>query len=237
MVTQRPLIVGHRGARGLAPENTIEGFEKAMEYDIDMIEFDIRQTKDDKLIVIHKHLRTPEGKSFVVRQTNYDELLKYDPTIPTAAEVIETVNRRVRLMVEIKPDVDPAPVAKLIKSFLKRGWQPEDFMLNSSSYPILKYLMDEIPEVERLIQGDWGGLRVTHLARKLKTPYILLDQRYLWWGFVHAVSRRGYKLFTYTFPWHDREPYNHHKAIRWIKHGVYGIVTDYPDHYTKKLTR
>jgi glycerophosphoryl diester phosphodiesterase len=235
MVTQRPLIVGHRGARGLAPENTIAGFEKALEYDIDMIEFDIRQTKDDKLIVIHEHLRTPEGQSFVVRKTTYDELLKHDPTIPTAEQVIKAVNRRVRLMVEVKPDVDPAPVAALIKSFLKKGWQPADFMFNSSRYQTLEYLYRELPEIDRLMQGDWGGLRVAYLARKLHTPYILLDQRYLWWGFVHAVSRRGFKLFTYTFPWHDREPYNHHKAIRWIKHGIYGIVTDYPDHYAKKL--
>src|SRR5690349_9239564 len=118
MKTKRPLIVGHRGARGLAPENTILGFEKAMEYDIDMIEFDIRQTKDDVLIVIHKHLRTPDGQSFVVRNTNYEDLLKYNPDIPTAATVIETINRRVRLMVEVKKDVDPKPVAGLIKSFL-----------------------------------------------------------------------------------------------------------------------
>jgi glycerophosphoryl diester phosphodiesterase len=235
MVTQRPLIVGHRGARGLAPENTLRGFKKAMEYDIDMIEFDIRQTKDGALIVIHKHLRTPAGQSFVVRQTDYKELLKYDPSIPTAAQVIEAVNRRVRLMVEVKRDVDPAPVAQLIKHFLKKGWKPEDFMFNSDSYPILKYLMQELPQIERLIQGQWSGVRVMRLARKLHTPYILLDQRYLWWGFVRAISRRGFKLFTYTFPWYEREPYNHHKAIRWIKDGVYGIVTDYPDHYAKKI--
>jgi glycerophosphoryl diester phosphodiesterase len=237
MVTQRPLIVGHRGARGLAPENTIVGFEKAMEYDIDMIEFDIRQTKDGQLIVIHKHLRTPDGQSFVVHKTDYAELLKYDSDIPTAAEVFEVINRRVRMMVEIKPDVDPKPVAKLVKSFLGNGWRPEDFMFNSESYPILRYLEQELPQIERLIQGSWSGVRVTYLARKLHTPFILLDQRYLWWGFVRAMSRRGYKLFTYTYPWHELEPYKHHKAVRWIKDGIYGIVTDYPDHYAKKIVK
>jgi glycerophosphoryl diester phosphodiesterase len=235
MKTHRPLIVGHRGARGLAPENTIAGFQKAMEYDIDMIEFDIRQTKDGVLIVIHQHLRTPDGKSFVVRQTDYEELLKYDPAIPTAEEVIRTVNRRVRLMVEVKPDVDPVPVAELLKSFLDKGWQPEDFMVNSSRYATLAYFQRVLPDIERLIQGNWSGMRVTRLAKKLHTPYILLDQRYLWSGFVRSVTRRGFKLFTYTFPWHEREPYNHHKAIRWAKDGVYGIVTDYPDHYAKKI--
>lgn len=234
MKHHRAIIIGHRGARGLAPENTLLGFEKALEYDIDMIEFDIRQTKDDVLIVIHKHLRTADGRRFVVRNTRYEELLKYDPDIPTAAAVIESVNRRVRLMVEVKKDVDPKPVAALIKSFLERGWQPEDFMFNSNRYHILKYLMDELPQVERVIQGNWSGVRATYLARKLRTPYILLDQRYLWWGFVRSVSRK-YKLLTYTFPWMEREPYNHHKAIRWVKDGLYGLVTDYPDYYKKKI--
>lgn len=234
MQTHRPLIVGHRGAKGLAPENTIKGFEKALEYDIDMIEFDIRQTKDDVLIVIHKHLRTAEGHNFVVRRTNYEDLLKYDPDIPTAADVIQFVNKRVRLMVEVKKDVDPKPVARLIKDFLNKGWQPKDFMFNSNRYEILKYLMVELPEVDRIVQGNWSGVRATYLARKLKTTYILLDQRYLWWGFVRSVSKK-YKLFTYTFPWMDQEPYNHHKAIRWVKDGLYGLVTDYPDHYAKKI--
>lgn len=234
-MTQRPLIVGHRGARGLAAENTILGFEKAMEYDIDMIEFDIRQTKDDVLVVIHKHLRTPDGRSLVVRKTDYAELLRHDPDIPTAEAVITAINRRVRLMVEIKPDVDPAPVVELIKHFLQSRWQPGDFMFNSSRYSTLLYCRQEIPEVDRLIQGNWSGVRATYLARKLQTPYILLDQRYLWWGFVRAVTRRGYKLFTYTYPWFEREPYRHHKAIRWLKDGLYGIVTDYPDHYAKKI--
>jgi glycerophosphoryl diester phosphodiesterase len=187
------------------------------------------------LIVIHKHLRTADGQSFVVRNTNYADLLKYDPDIPTAEAVITAVNRRVRLMVEVKKDVDPKPVAALIKGFLQKGWKAEDFMFNSNRYHILKYLHDELPEIERVIQGNWGGVRVTYLARKLHTPYILLDQRYLWWGFVRSVSRH-YKLFTYTFPWLEREPYNHHKAVRWVKDGLYGIVTDYPDHYAKKIS-
>jgi glycerophosphoryl diester phosphodiesterase len=234
MKTHKPLIVGHRGARGLAPENTIVGFEKALEYDIDMIEFDIRQTKDNVLIVIHKHLRTADGQNLVVRNTTYEELLRYAPDIPTAEAVIRAIDRRVRLMVEIKKDVDPRPVAALIKQFLREGWKPEDFMFNSNRYRILSYLLDELPEIDRIIQGNWSGVRATYLARKLRTPYILLDQRYLWWGFVKSVSRR-YRLFTYTFPWMEREPYNHHKASRWSKHGLYGIVTDYPDHYAKKI--
>jgi glycerophosphoryl diester phosphodiesterase len=47
------LIVGHRGAAGLAPENTIMAIKKAVSENVDMIEFDIQSTKDNHLVLIH----------------------------------------------------------------------------------------------------------------------------------------------------------------------------------------
>jgi len=48
-----PLIIGHRGAKGIAPENSLSGFKKAVELGIDGVELDVHLTKDEKLIVIH----------------------------------------------------------------------------------------------------------------------------------------------------------------------------------------
>ncbi|GAJ07659.1 unnamed protein product, partial [marine sediment metagenome] len=48
-----PLIVGHRGAKGIAPENSLSGFKKAAELGIDGVELDVHLTKDGKLIVFH----------------------------------------------------------------------------------------------------------------------------------------------------------------------------------------
>ena len=47
------IIIGHRGASGLEPENTIRSFKKAEELGVDMIEMDVRQSKDGELVVIH----------------------------------------------------------------------------------------------------------------------------------------------------------------------------------------
>ena len=49
----RPLVVGHRGAMGLAPENTLESFELAFELGADMLELDVHPTRDGRLVVIH----------------------------------------------------------------------------------------------------------------------------------------------------------------------------------------
>lgn len=49
-----PLIFGHRGCRGILPENTLESFEKALEYNIDGIEWDVVVNKDKQLVISHE---------------------------------------------------------------------------------------------------------------------------------------------------------------------------------------
>ncbi|MEG2695753.1 MAG: glycerophosphodiester phosphodiesterase family protein, partial [Acinetobacter sp.] len=46
-------IIGHRGARGEAPENTLRGFQYIHDLGIRAVEFDVRQLKDDELIIMH----------------------------------------------------------------------------------------------------------------------------------------------------------------------------------------
>lgn len=48
-----PLVIGHRGAKGIAPENGLSGFKKAVELGIDGVELDVHLTKDEKLVVVH----------------------------------------------------------------------------------------------------------------------------------------------------------------------------------------
>jgi glycerophosphoryl diester phosphodiesterase len=243
MQTHRLVIVGHRGAKGIAPDNTLEGFAKALEVGVDMIETDVQITKDGELILLHKfvsslaqkieRMHLPVEKRFVVQELNFDEIRGRQPDIPTLDETVRLINHRARLMIEIKKGIPTAPVIAAVRQYLADGWRPEEFMFNSTEYKTLKECEEALPDIERIIQGNWSGVRVTYLARKLHTPYILLDQRYLWWGFVKSVSKQ-YKLMTYTYPWFAREPYKHHKARKWVKFGLYGIITDYPNEYTKE---
>ena len=59
-------LVGHRGAKNEKPENTMKGFEYALQY-VDVIELDIHQTRDKKLVVIHDQSfdRTTNGKGLI----------------------------------------------------------------------------------------------------------------------------------------------------------------------------
>jgi len=70
-------VLGHRGCAGLEPENTIRAFKRALDLGVDLIEFDVRTTKDKKLIVIHDETvdRTTNGKGYV-RNLNFEEIKK-----------------------------------------------------------------------------------------------------------------------------------------------------------------
>ena len=72
-------IIGHRGARGEAPENTLGGFRYLHDLGVRAVEFDVRQLKDDQLVVIHDDdfVRTT-GKSQHVESCNLSEAQQFD---------------------------------------------------------------------------------------------------------------------------------------------------------------
>lgn len=74
-----PLIIGHRGVKGIAPENSLSGFKKAIELGIDGVELDVQLTKDGKLIVLHDMgLKRLAGLETPIKQLTFEELRRYD---------------------------------------------------------------------------------------------------------------------------------------------------------------
>ncbi|HET7026161.1 MAG TPA: glycerophosphodiester phosphodiesterase family protein [Candidatus Limnocylindrales bacterium] len=92
-ITGRVLIVGHRGAAAYAPENTLASFERARELGVDMVEFDVHLTADDRCVVIHDETvdRTTDGHGLVGAKT-FAELRELDAgdgqRIPSLEEVL-----------------------------------------------------------------------------------------------------------------------------------------------------
>lgn len=78
-MTDKPLIIAHRGASALAPENTLAAFTKAIEVGADGIEFDVRLTKDKTVVVFHDDdlLRIGEAENSIA-DLNYEDLQNFD---------------------------------------------------------------------------------------------------------------------------------------------------------------
>lgn len=100
-------VVGHRGAAGIAPENTLLGFRTAIELGVDFVECDVHLSRDGHLVVIHDDTldRTTDGRGPVGDKT-LAELQALDAgrgeRIPQLRDVLETVRGRVRLLLELK---------------------------------------------------------------------------------------------------------------------------------------
>jgi glycerophosphoryl diester phosphodiesterase len=101
------VIIGHRGASKIAPENTIKAFKKAIHLGADCVEFDVQETLDNELVIIHDYdtLRTT-GVEGLVQEMTLDELRKLNfgdnETIPTLAELIKLTKGKISLNCEIK---------------------------------------------------------------------------------------------------------------------------------------
>jgi glycerophosphoryl diester phosphodiesterase len=220
-------IIGHRGARGLAPENTIASLQKGLQHHVDELEFDLRVTKDGVVVLHHnRDVIDPNGKRRRIARYTYTELLEHKKDLATFTEVMETLDHSTSLYIEVKPGEPIAPIVRLLREYLKKGWKPEDISLGSYSFKTLKALHAALPDLATIVIDNWSGVRATRRARQLGTKQLSMNRYWLWSGFIRATSRGGYQLIAFTVN-------NPKKAQRWAKHGLYGVVTDYPDRFEK----
>ena len=220
-------IVGHRGARALAPENTLASVRKALEYGVDEIEIDIRISKDRVAIVHHdREIQDATTARYDIRQYTYAELLEHKPDLARLEEIVEAVDRKVPLQIEIKPGEPTLPVIKILQVYLSQGWHESNFLIGSKSQSTLMEAHHALPAIPKVVIEPFSGVRAGFRARQLGTKRISMRSWWLWGFFIRSVSRRGYQLYAYTIN-------NPDKARRWAAYGLAGIITDYPNRFQR----
>lgn len=135
---KRLIIVAHRGGAALSPENTLAAIERAITEQADMIEIDIHQTADNQIVVCHDESidRTTDG-SGLIRNLTLEEIRRHsivdaqgnvtDLKIPTLDEVMDLVNGRTKLLIEIKRTDDiyigiEQQLVDAIRAHNAQGW-------------------------------------------------------------------------------------------------------------------
>lgn len=220
-------IIGHRGARGLAPENTIASLRKALEHHVDMVEFDLRVT-GDKVVILHHNpvLVDAAGQRFRINRHRYDELKEHKPDLARFEDALDAIDHMVPVYLEVKPGEPVKPITNIIRQRLAADWRPEHFLLGSKKQKTLLQFHAALPDIEKIVIEPWSGVRATRRARAVGTRRLSMNKLWLWWGFIKAMRRGGWELYAYTL----NDPA---KARRWSRYGLAGIVTDYPDRFTK----
>lgn len=210
-------IIGHRGAKGLAPENTKASFEKAIQCGVDMIELDVRVTKDGVPVIAHD----PELHNYIVKDTSLRQLKTIYPDILTLEEAL-VITGDTPLMIEVKAPVNCLPIFEVLKKL--DAQKIDTYQVASFDPKVLKKFMKEMPDLTRVIIERWSGVRVGLRARRLRTKHITMRASSLWGFYIRAVTKRGIILNSYTL----NDP---KKASRFIRAGLTGVITDFPDRY------
>ena len=224
------MIVAHRGASSLARENTIESFKKAIEIGVDMIEFDVRRTKDQALIVHHDELM--EGKP--VKELTYNEISKTAVgqgfSVPTFEEVLKCTSGRIKLDVEIKEEGYEKEIVELLLKYFNK----DQFVMTSFYDSCIRKIKDDYPDINAgLLLGVSKPknpilTRVSEFfphkrCREAKADFLVPHWRLLWFGFLDRAKRENKPVFVWTV--------NDQSKIWKMLHDerIDAIITDKPD--------
>jgi len=239
------IITGHRGAGGLAPENTLAAIKLALDLGVDRIEIDVQQTSDNVIIVLHDRTlrRTTTGAGFVKNKT-YAEILKFSAgykynryyikeKVPTLDEVLKLIDGRVQLLIETKysfmyyPNIE-RHIINVIKNNNAKEWCKVISFNDRALFRIHK--LDKEIRTGKLFVGKHAnlplsfdkGVNLKPLSRYGFVDEIIVKHVYATKSIIDRVHGMGKELHVWTV--NDADTIE-----RLIERGVDGIISDYPN--------
>jgi glycerophosphoryl diester phosphodiesterase len=226
----RVWVVGHRGAMGHCPENTLASFERGVELGADWIELDVHLSRDGELIVIHDETleRTTNGHG-PVRDHTLSELRELDAgdgqRVPTLPEVLDWARPRGVVMdVEIKnAPIYYAGIEQAVVNAIQRAGMADQVIVISFDHAAVKRVKQLEP---RIATGVLYACRPTDggigLARAAQADAVLPHWAYVTAEDVQAAHAAGLAVA----PWATSDPAILRKLIG---DGVDAIGTNHPD--------
>ena len=222
------LKIGHRGAKGHEPENTLVSFQKALDLKVDGIELDVHLSLDGHLIVIHDETidRTTNGTGFV-NQLTLKELksFKINDTIeiPTLEEVFNLIDKKCFINIELKNRDTAENVVALIEKYIaEKHWNYTDFIVSSFDWNAIqqvRFLNEKIP-IGVLSEEDLD--LAFSFAKFLKAEAIHPDFQLLTPEKVIEFQAKKIKVYPWTV--NNLEDIQKMKLMH-----VDGIISDFTD--------
>jgi glycerophosphoryl diester phosphodiesterase len=192
------IIMGHRGAAALEPENTLLSIGRAIEIGVDAVEIDVRLSKDKEIVVIHDATvdRTTDNTG-PVSSFSVDELKKLDAgksqRIPTLQEVIDFIGKKINLVIELKEEGTVESVYKLIK---KNNIEDNVYVIS-----FWHRLVKTIKEMDSHIKTGvlLAGCPVnTCIATQASADALVMNYSFIDATFVQIAHRENCKVFIWN---------------------------------------
>lgn len=221
-------IIAHRGASFLAErDNTMESFEIAIKLKADMVEFDVRETRDGELVVFHDSVfnETP------IAWMNYEDMNKAANAngfeIPRLLDVVKLCHGRIRMDVEIKETGYEDKIVRL----LSQNADYKEYSIKSFKDEVIK----NVKKIDKkIVTGLLVGKKHASPMRRLKevfperrlyecnADFVSPSYKLLHFAFIKRMHRRGFPVLVWTV--NDKK-----KMLKYMRMGANGIITDKPD--------
>jgi glycerophosphoryl diester phosphodiesterase len=216
MSCERPLLLGHRGARAVleVPENTFASFELALRHGVDGFEFDVRRTGDEFAVICHD----PRSGGCEIARSTRDSLGE----LPLLEEVVTRYGRRAFLDIELKV----GGLEETLVAFLKQHSPLTGYVVSS-------FLSKVVLGIRALDEKVPLGLICDTYAdfdhwRHLPISHVMPHYRLLTKGKVAEIQSAGVKVFTWTVNQRD-------DMLRLRDWGVDAIISDDTDLLVRTL--
>lgn len=230
MDRRKNMLIAHRGASDLAPENTLKAFDLAIELGANFIEFDVRRTVDNEIVIMHDPgvFRTTHRLGFVKRLT-LKKIKSLNAgngeSIPTLKELLQATKGKIGYMCELKVKGISEKVVKI----LSENNALDSTILISFKHKELLKCQIEHPELKlgAIIPSGFGWITNWFFRKKILTylseknffsinPFFpLVDKR-----FVDRAHESDLKVFPWTIN-------SKSKMKKLSKMGVDGILTNH----------
>lgn len=219
------LSIAHRGASGHAPENTLEAFRKAVELGADVVEFDVRTTKDGIIVVIHDGdiSRTTDGSGHV-RDFSLAQIRQFHTAngenIPTFQEVLDVLKGKCTCKIDIK---EPGIVVEIITVLRKNGIRGS--IITSQIFSVSEKARQLCPEIRTEAGGFKENIPVEEMilsAKRINADIIGPHYRITTKQLVENAHKNG--LEVHVWPVDDIGTIERMKET-----GVDGITTGFPE--------
>ncbi len=217
------LVLAHRGASGYAPENTLKAFKTAWKMSADMIELDVQETSDGRLVCIHDFelSRTTNGEGYVGELT-YREIRELDAgkgeRVPLLSEVLDFARGRIGVNIEVKA----LNVEKRILELVTEREMLDSVMFSSfmhNTVRVIKNLNANARTAILLTEPKDDAIRyaLDFRANAINPPFETLTPE-----LVKDAHEANLEVFPYTM--------NDASSMRkLLSIGSDGLITDLPD--------
>ena len=217
-----PVIFGHRGFSALEPENTLRAFNRAFKEGAQGIEFDVRLTADNEIVIIHDETidRTSNGSGFVKNFT-LSELLKFNfgfgEKIPTLEDIVKLFGNKYWLNIEVKE----IGFEKQIFEIIEKHQLITKYVISSFQFPIINTIKELNINIPTALLYANKRYQLKELKKLAQINDIHPEQHLLSKSLISSAHKLNMMVRAWTID-------NPETAYFLAKMGIDGIITNNP---------